>query len=220
MGKVSPPCLNRVIPHCTGLHPDHSWISPGRDTPQPLQAMCSSHSHSDNNPVSMHVHPVIQMKCLKKIYLNYIVQIIIICIPKLPFIAFLCTTNNIHHIYKLMYWMTKVQKSQYTTEEHQIWLTTWTTAHGREEKKWFLRLWPWENSILLQYMAIISTLSTWRTRQLNVSFPVLWCTSEYSTQDIVLWLILTASEEGNQLMGWGKNIIFLIFLHFVTYDLK
>lgn len=116
--------------------------------------------------------------------------------------------------------MTKVQKSQYNIEEHQIWLNTGTIAHGSEEKKWFLRLWPWENSFLLQDLAIISTRSTWRTHQLNVSFPLTWCTSEHSTQYIVLLLVLPVSEEGNQPMWRGKNIIFLIFLHFLTCDLK
>lgn len=95
-----------------------------------------------------------------------------------------------------------------------------TPDKQQRKKKCFLRLRPWEDSCLFQHLAITSTPSTGRTHQLNGSFAVLRGASEHSTQRIVLWLIPTAPEEGNQAMEKRKNIIFLTFLHFLTCDLR
>lgn len=123
------------------------------------------------------------------------------------------TTDEQHSPHLLTYILKdkSLKISQYATEEQKIWWNTWITVYGTKEKKWLLRLWPWEKSIVFQHLAINSMLSTGRTHQLNVSFLLLWGTSEHSTQHMVSWLIPTAPDEGDQAVQKGKIYYFLHF---------
>lgn len=144
------------------------------------------------------------------------------CMINFYFLPSHVTTDKQHSSCLQTYvWKDRSPKiSQYATEEQQIWLNTWITAHDTEEKNWLLRLWPWENNFPFQHLAITATSSAGGTHQLKVSLSVLWGASESSTQHPVLWLIPTAPEEGNQAIRKGKNTIFFTFLRFLTCDLK
>lgn len=129
-------------------------------------------------------------------------------------------TNSIHHVYKLMYGRTKVQKSHSMPLKNSR--RDWT--HELQptilrKKKLAPKTVTLENNFPFQHLAIAATSSA-GTHQLKVSFSVLWGASESSTQHPVLWLIPTAPEEGNQAIRKGKNTIFFTFLHFLTCDLK